>query len=91
MEAAPIVHLSDGYAAIVTDAETFADLCITSAITLTADAAPADAFTLDDVPGVAVVFAKAEGEKCQRCWKILRDVGLHAHPGVCARCNEALG
>ncbi|MGB4111765.1 MAG: zinc finger domain-containing protein [Yoonia sp.] len=39
---------------------------------------------------VAVVFAKAEGEKCQRCWKILPDVGTHSHAGVCGRCDEAL-
>jgi isoleucyl-tRNA synthetase len=39
---------------------------------------------------VAVVFAEAEGEKCQRCWKILPDVGTHSHPGTCARCDEAL-
>ena len=46
---------------------------------------------LDDVPGVAVVPRLAEGEKCARCWKILPDVGIHAHPGVCARCDQALG
>ena len=32
----------------------------------------------------------AEGEKCARCWKILPDVGTHAHPGVCSRCDAAL-
>ena len=41
--------------------------------------------------GMGVVFEKAEGEKCQRCWKILPDVGTHKHPGTCARCDEALG
>ncbi len=69
----------------------FADLCITSDLTLSADPAPAGAFTLDDVPGVAVAPTLAEGEKCARCWKILPDVGTHAHPGVCARCDAALG
>jgi isoleucyl-tRNA synthetase len=38
-----------------------------------------------------VVFEKAEGAKCQRCWKILPDVGSHPHALVCARCNAALG
>jgi isoleucyl-tRNA synthetase len=52
--------------------------------------APADAFRLPDVADVAVVFAEAEGEKCQRCWKILPDVGTHSHPGTCARCDDAL-
>ena len=90
LEAAPIVHLPAAQAALV-DAEDFATLCITSAITLTSAPAPEGAFTDPDVPGVAVVFAMAEGEKCQRCWKILPDVGSHAHPGTCKRCNDALG
>ena len=38
-----------------------------------------------------VSFAMAEGEKCQRCWMILPDVGSHAYPGVCARCDAAVG
>ncbi|MFP4274509.1 MAG: zinc finger domain-containing protein [Paracoccaceae bacterium] len=40
--------------------------------------------------GVGVKVLLAEGEKCQRCWKILPDVGSHAHPGVCGRCDAAL-
>jgi isoleucyl-tRNA synthetase len=68
----------------------FADLCITSDLHLTAKAPPDGAFTLADVPGIAVVFAMAEGEKCQRCWKILPDVGTHAHAHTCARCDAAL-
>ncbi|WP_099826624.1 isoleucine--tRNA ligase [Oceaniglobus indicus] len=90
LEAAPIVHLSAELAAAVTDPDRFADLCITSGVVLTTDPAPEGAFTLAEVPGVAVVFAKAEGEKCERCWKILPDVGTHAHPGVCGRCDAAL-
>ncbi|PZX19064.1 isoleucyl-tRNA synthetase [Palleronia aestuarii] len=90
LEAAPIVHLSPELAEIVIDRDSFATLCITSDIRLTSDPAPADAFRLPEVEGVAVVFAEAEGEKCQRCWKVLPDVGTHAHPGVCGRCDAAL-
>ncbi|EPX84691.1 Isoleucyl-tRNA synthetase [Rubellimicrobium thermophilum DSM 16684] len=89
LEAAPVVHVPDDLLPLLEGAD-FADLCITSAITVTADPAPEGAFRLPDVPGVAVVFALAEGDKCQRCWKILPDVGTHAHPGVCARCEAAL-
>ncbi len=70
-----------------------ADLCITSDITLidaASAAAPEGAYTLEDVAGVAVVVALAEGEKCQRCWKVLPDVGTHTHEGVCGRCDEAV-
>ncbi|WP_334191741.1 isoleucine--tRNA ligase [Pararhodobacter sp.] len=91
LEAAPTVYLSPELAQIVTNPDTFATLCITSSLTLTTDAAPEGAFMADDVPGVGVVFHHAEGEKCQRCWKILPDVGTHKHPGTCARCDAALG
>ena len=91
LEAAPVVHLSEDLANLITNPETFADLCITSQITLSRDPAPQAAFALPEVPGVGVVFAKASGEKCSRCWKILPDVGTHDHPGTCQRCNDALG
>ncbi|SLN60103.1 Isoleucine--tRNA ligase [Roseivivax jejudonensis] len=90
LEAAPIVYLPADVAEIITDRDTFATLCITSDIRLTTDPAPADAYRLPDVPGIAVSVVSAEGEKCQRCWKILPDVGTHAHPGTCARCDRAL-
>jgi len=90
LEAAPVVHVEDPAQLEALKSVAFEDICITSDISLTADAAPAEAFRLPEVPGVAVVFAEAEGEKCQRCWKILPDVGHHAHPGVCGRCDEAL-
>ncbi len=90
LEAAPTVYV-DAETKALLDSVDFADICITSALTTSDDAAPEGAFTLPDVAGVAVTFAKADGEKCQRCWKILPDVGSHGHPGVCGRCDEALG
>ena len=69
----------------------FAEVCITSALSLTADPEPAEAFRLPEVPGVGVVFETAPGEKCQRCWKILPEVNTRHHPHTCARCNDALG
>ena len=91
LEAAPVVHIDDADMFAALKSVVFEDLCITSAISLTTDPAPAEAFHLPEVPGVGVVFEKAEGEKCQRCWKILPDVGAHSHIGVCGRCEEALG
>ena len=91
LEAAPVVHVEDASMRDALKSVNFDDICITSAISITADPAPAEAFRLPEVAGVGVVFEKAEGEKCQRCWKILPDVGTHDHPATCARCNEALG
>ncbi|MFV0360514.1 isoleucine--tRNA ligase [Tropicimonas sp.] len=90
LEAAPVVHVAEADAELLKGVN-FADLCITSGIAVTTDPAPEGAFRLADEDGVAVVFAPAEGEKCLRCWKILPDVGTHAHPGTCQRCNDALG
>ena len=90
LEAAPIVYVSDPDLFAALSSVPLADLCITSDLNLTQDTPPAEAFTLDDVKGIAVQFAKAEGEKCERCWKILPDVGTHAHPGTCNRCSDAL-
>ncbi|ATQ57097.1 isoleucine--tRNA ligase [Paracoccus yeei] len=91
LEAAPVVHIEDAETLAALKSVDFADVCITSDLGLTADPAPGEAFRLPDVPGVGVVFEPAEGEKCQRCWKILPDVGTHAHPGTCARCDAVLG
>jgi isoleucyl-tRNA synthetase len=89
LEAAPTVYV-DAATAEVLKTVSFDDICITSGIHVSTDPAPEGAFTLDDVAGVAAVFERADGDKCQRCWKILPDVGTHGHAGVCARCDAAL-
>ena len=39
----------------------------------------------------AVEVRKAEGGKCERCWKVLPAVGADAeHPGLCPRCAAAV-
>lgn len=90
LEAAPVVHILDDDLRAQLNGLPLADLCITSDVVLSDQAAPEGAFTLDDVAGVAVVPALAAGEKCARCWKILPDVGTHTHAGVCGRCDTAL-
>ena len=91
LEAAPVVYVSDPGVLTALQSVDFAELCITSSLHLTADTAPADAFALADVAGIAVMFQMAPGEKCQRCWQILPDVGHHKHAHTCARCDAALG
>ena len=91
LEAAPVVHVEDPAVVEALKTVHFDDICITSGISVTTDPAPNEAFRLPEIEGVGVVFETADGEKCQRCWKILPDVGTHTHPGTCARCNAALG
>src|SRR6056297_2094647 len=90
LEAAPIVHVRDAEMLAALKSVNFEDICITSDILLTDTPRPDEAFRLPEVETVGVVFAKPEGEKCQRCWKILPDVGSHTHPGTCKRCDAAL-
>jgi isoleucyl-tRNA synthetase len=75
LEAAPVVYISDNKLLDSLDGQNMADICITSQLEVRPDAAPAEAFTLDDVAGVGVVPSLAEGRKCQRSWKVLPDVG----------------
>jgi isoleucyl-tRNA synthetase len=89
LEAAPIVYIADNDLRALAESVDFDDICIVSKIEI--KAGMAEGFALDDQPGIAVSFAKAEGKKCQRCWKILPDVGLYAHPNTCGRCSTALG
>ncbi|CAN0549423.1 unnamed protein product, partial [Laminaria digitata] len=91
LEAAPVVHVREADLLTALKSVAFEDVCITSDIVLSGDPAPSEAFRLPEVDGVTVVFEKADGEKCQRCWKILPDVGTHSHPATCKRCNDALG
>ena len=85
-----MVHVEDAQTREFLDMIDMDDLCITSGVSLSGDPAPAEAFRLPEIEGVGVVFEKAEGAKCQRCWKILPDVGQHGHDGVCGRCDVAL-
>ena len=91
LEAAPKVYISDADLLEAVTGEDFAEICITSSIEVIAGDGPADAFRLDDVRGVAVVFARAEGRRCARSWKILPDVGSDAeYPDLSPRDAQAM-
>ena len=52
---------------------------------------PPEHFALADVPGVAVAFRAADGGKCERCWRVLPEVGKDkSHPSLCIRCSDAV-
>ena len=54
-------------------------------------APPNGAFTIEEVAGVGVEVGLAGGEKCQRCWMVLPDVGDHdLAPDLCGRCADAV-
>ena len=92
LQAHPTIWLEDSILAEAVAGIDFAELAITSAVTVTHGKAPEGAFRLEDVSGVAVTAGLAEGEKCQRCWMILPEVGHQAHhDDLCNRCDDAVG
>ena len=91
LEAAPIVHVADAALAALLRSVDMAEICITSGIAIQDGDGPADAFQIDDVPGVSVVSGRAEGRKCARSWKISPLVGSEPdYPDVSPRDARAL-
>ncbi|WP_430911306.1 isoleucine--tRNA ligase [Methylobacterium sp. sgz302541] len=91
LEAAPVVHVADAALLGALDGVDLAEVCITSAIRVEAGEGPGDAFRLDEVRGVAVVPALAEGRKCARSWRVSPDVGMDPdYPDVTPRDARAL-
>jgi isoleucyl-tRNA synthetase len=90
LQAAPVVYATPDYVKAFEGLD-LRDICITSGGELVAGEAPAGAFTLPDVAGVAVLPTLAEGTKCARCWQVLEEVGKSpVHPLICGRCEEAV-
>ena len=91
LQAAPRVFIEDPALLQALDGVDMAEISITSAIALEQAAGPAEAFTLEEVAGVAVLPGRAEGDKCGRCWRILPEVGQQAEsPELCRRCADVL-
>jgi isoleucyl-tRNA synthetase len=90
LQAHPLVYADADYRQAAGDAD-LPDLFITSAADFADGEPPADAFSLPDVPGVRVKVEAARGEKCERCWKVLEEVGGNPeHPGICGRCADSV-
>jgi len=90
LQAHPTVYADADHLAVMTDVDS-AELFITSDATLVEGTPPANAFTLDEIPGIGVVPGTATGEKCVRCYKVLPDVGAAAgHAEICERCADAV-
>jgi isoleucyl-tRNA synthetase len=91
LEAAPRVYLADGAAFEAFHDIDAAEVFRTSQASVTIDSPPAHAFTLEGLPMIAVEFALAEGQKCQRSWRILPEVGSDSrYPDLSLRDAEAV-
>ena len=70
--------------------DNLADWLLVSALQI-GGAAPAAVLQEAEEDGVLVRVARAEGEKCERCWHYETDIGQHsAHPTLCGRCVAVL-
>jgi isoleucyl-tRNA synthetase len=91
LEAAPVIHVANSDLGAALSGVDMAEVCITSGITIVDGPAPEGAFTLADVPGIAVIPARAEGRKCARSWRVTTDVGSDpAYPELSARDAAAM-
>jgi isoleucyl-tRNA synthetase len=83
------------------DRQKAADILIVSqvdALRESPESRPGDTQTLDgrliyksQLLNTTVEVAKADGQKCERCWKYSDEIGKNpAHPTLCARCARVL-
>jgi len=83
LQAAPELLLAPEDAGLLS-AEGWAEICITSGLSLRSG-------TLPEGEEAEVIFAKAPGHKCERCWRVLPEVGTSpAHPTLCRRCEAVV-
>ena len=79
LQAAPALSLPTADLDLL-DAPAWAEISITSALSM----AKAEA--------ASVTIAPAPGQKCDRCWRVLEEVGQSAaHPSLCRRCEAVVG
>ena len=63
------------------------EIFITSAVEI----ASGEGEVKGDVKGLSISVSKADGEKCERCWKFSTTVGTNsAHPTLCKECAEVM-
>jgi isoleucyl-tRNA synthetase len=72
------------------EVDNLADWLLVSALQIGGEA-PAAVLAEASDEGITVRIARAEGEKCERCWHYETEIGQHAaHPTVCGRCVAVL-
>jgi isoleucyl-tRNA synthetase len=71
--------------------DNLADWLLVSALRIGGESV-ADVLQEAEATGIRVRVARADGQKCERCWHYATDIGAHsAHPSLCGRCVAVLG
>jgi len=90
LQAHPVIHANPEYKSAAEGMD-LAELFITSTAEFAEGPLPGTGFGLAEIPGVEVTVDIARGAKCERCWKVLEEVGDNpTHSTVCGRCADAV-
>lgn len=91
LESSPVVYVNDAELLGAIEGLDFAEICITSDISIVNDTPSSGAFALEDIKNVGVVHNAAQGKKCARSWRILPEVGTDPEfPELSLRDAEAI-
>jgi len=95
LEASPTIYVHNLDPVALADLKSvdFAEVCITSGISIVEGEGPPSAFRIKELLGnaITVVSHKAEGLKCARSWKISKDIGQDKDfPDITPRDAEAV-
>jgi len=86
LQAAVELFVPERFADLFRDVD-LAELCIISAGTVRLGPAPDGAFTLPDIAEIGARVSPASGDRCERCWRVLPEVGqVSCHADLCRRC-----
>ena len=90
LQSQPKVYATAEYAEALEGLD-LGEISITSGAELSVADGPEDGFRLEEVAGVAVEALPANGQKCERCWQVLPEVGKDSrHADLCRRCGDAV-
>ncbi|MDR0632253.1 MAG: isoleucine--tRNA ligase [Holosporaceae bacterium] len=63
------------------------EIAITSGLKIKNESIPEAAFITEDLKNIGVIVSIAEGEKCERCWKVSTSLN---EDKICVRCQKVL-
>ncbi|MBU1610286.1 MAG: isoleucine--tRNA ligase, partial [Proteobacteria bacterium] len=64
---------------------------VSQALVADASDAPSEAFVSEEIQKLAILVERAEGAKCERCWRYDTELGTNPeHPSACPRCTAVL-
>ncbi|HEX4273234.1 MAG TPA: class I tRNA ligase family protein, partial [Rhizomicrobium sp.] len=90
LEAAPVLVVTDAADKALFDSIDLAEIAITSTASVEVASDLAGLYAIPEIKGAAAKFAKADGEKCARCWRVLEEVVHHSETHLCDRCTDAV-